>query len=961
MRCVRPRFAWPLLLSGLIFWLVLPLGSGDEGRRRAAFESSISRASWELGDQPAGPALRPGLDGPIAQSPNGLPAIPFALTPVALRTTAEIATEQEVRDRAATVRGDVRDRPEFEVPGRRQLPVDPRSPDISRWPPGPSQAEDPTLAPPTPFILTTGTTIEGPDLTSTMSFPPDTMGDVGSSQYFVALNGRMRVSNKSTRALEFDFDPDTFFAAAVRNNDLTTDPRVRYDRISGRWFVAYITIGIPNRVVLAVSSSATITAGTTWTYWFIANTVTNGSGQPCLADYETLGIDAHALYIGVNQFCGSSLLAASFFNTSAFIVNKASLFGSAATVSLISPLLNGLTGGPITPQGADNVAASPTYGYFVGVDALELGQLSVLRISNPGTSPAGTIVDVLVPATSVPFNVPHSGSSVLLDALDDRLMNAVVRNGRLYTAHAIGVNASGTTSGADRTAVRWYELENLASTPSLRQSGTIVDQAVSNPSFFWFPSINTNAAGDIVVGYASAGANRFAGAAASHRRAADPLGTMQAPVTLVNGSAVYNPGGAEEPYRWGDYSMVSVDPVDDTTFWTAQMYTSGANVYGTRAIRLTVSTTVPMAPTAVNDSYTTAFNSPLNVAAPGVLANDLTNNGGTMSSALVTSVSQGALIVNTDGGISYTPPPGFSGTVSFTYRATNTIGSSSPATVTITVLPASATPDPPSGLYVASVVANRVTLRWTRPVAGPTPTSFVLKGGLVQGETLAAIPTGSPEPIFTFEAPNGAFWIRMHSLNGVAESGPSNEVPLYVNVLHPPSAPAALLGYTSGSDVALSWNPTFDGGAPTEFVLDVTGALTASIPLGHVTSFAFSGVVDGTYTVALRAINSGGSSPPSNQLTLTFPGPCSGLPGAPTNFLAFKTGSVITVLWDGPTAGSAPTQYILTVAGPFSGSFATGGRTLRGTVLPGSYSLSVRAANPCGEGPVTPPVVVTIP
>ena len=213
---------------------------------------------------------------------------------------------------------------------------------------------------------------------------------------------------------------------------------------------------------------------------------------------------------------------------------------------------------------------------------------------------------------------------------------------------------------------------------------------------------------------------------------------MQAPVALVNGSAVYDPGGAQDPYRWGDYSMVSVDPVDDTTFWTAQMYTSGADVYGTRAIRLTVTTTMPMAPTAVNDSYATAFNTPLNVTAPGVLANDATNNGGAMSAVVATSVSQGALILNANGSFSYTPPTGFSGTVSFTYRASNTVGLSSPATVTITVLPASATPDPPSGLYVASVVANRVTLRWTPPASGPTPTSFMLKGGIVPGETLAA-------------------------------------------------------------------------------------------------------------------------------------------------------------------------------------------------------------------------------
>ena len=54
-------------------------------------------------------------------------------------------------------------------------------------------------------------------------------------------------------------------------NHLTSDPRVRYDRLSGRWFPISIDVpgftgGLPKRVLLAVSDSSTITTDTVWTY-----------------------------------------------------------------------------------------------------------------------------------------------------------------------------------------------------------------------------------------------------------------------------------------------------------------------------------------------------------------------------------------------------------------------------------------------------------------------------------------------------------------------------------------------------------------------------------------------------------------------------------------------------------------------------------------------------------------------
>ncbi len=76
---------------------------------------------------------------------------------------------------------------------------------------------------------------------------------------------------------------------------------------------------------------------------------------------------------------------------------------------------------------------------------------------------------------------------------------------------------------------------------------------------------------------------------------------------------------------------------------------------------------------------------PLNVAAPGVLANDNSNGGGAMTASLVSNVSNGVLTLAADGSFAYTPNAGFAGTDTFTYRAVTAVGDGNVATVTITV------------------------------------------------------------------------------------------------------------------------------------------------------------------------------------------------------------------------------------------------------------------------------------
>jgi hypothetical protein len=191
---------------------------------------------------------------------------------------------------------------------------------------------------------------------------------------------------------------------------------------------------------------------------------------------------------------------------------------------------------------------------------------------------------------------------------------------------------------------------------------------------------------------------------------------------------------------------------------------------------------------------------------------------------------------------------------------------------------------------------------------------------------LASIPTGSTLPTFTFTAPSGVFFLRVHTLSGAARSAASNEIRVFVNVAVPPSAPSGLLSLVNGSSLALAWKNTLGGGTPTGLVLDVSGDIETAIPLGLTDTFSVAGVPPGTYTIGLRAVNAAGSSLATGPLTLTFPEACSGRPARRHQRARLSRGPHRAVSWESPATGVAPTGYLLNVTGGFSGSFRTAAR-----------------------------------
>ena len=98
------------------------------------------------------------------------------------------------------------------------------------------------------------------------------------------------------------------------------------------------------------------------------------------------------------------------------------------------------------------------------------------------------------------------------------------------------------------------------------------------------------------------------------------------------------------------------------------------------------------APVATADSYSTAEDTALTVAAPGVLANDTDADGDALSVMNVTPPAHGSVTLNANGSFTYTPNANFNGTDTFTYKASGGGLDSNVATVTITVTPVADVP-----------------------------------------------------------------------------------------------------------------------------------------------------------------------------------------------------------------------------------------------------------------------------
>jgi hypothetical protein len=399
------------------------------------------------------------------------------------------------------------------------------------------------------------------------SAPPDTNGAVGATQYVQWVNSSFAVFNKSTGALiSGPIAGNTlwsgFGGGCQTNND--GDPIVLYDKAAQRWMFSQFSVSTtPFLQCVAVSTTSDAT-GTFNRYSF---------SYPNFDDYPKMGVWPDAYYVTFNMFNGNTFVGA---DACAYDRN-AMLNGAAATQVCFQ---QGSSIGGLLPADLDGntapPAGSPNYLMYFGTNNLNLFKFHV-NFTTPSSStfsgPTVIPVTAFTPVCNGGTCVTQPGTTNKLDSLADRLMYRLAyRNFGSHESLAVNHSVAAGTSGG----VRWYEIQNPAGTPTLAQQGTFAPDS----NFRWMGSIAMDQSGDMAMGYSVSSSSVSPSVRFTGRTPSDPVNTMEAETSIVTGTGSQN----GTLTRWGDYSAITVDPVDDCTFWytTEYMKTTGTFNWNTR-------------------------------------------------------------------------------------------------------------------------------------------------------------------------------------------------------------------------------------------------------------------------------------------------------------------------------------------------------------------------------------------
>jgi len=374
------------------------------------------------------------------------------------------------------------------------------------------------------------------------SYPPDTCGAAGPNHFVEVVNRNFAVYNKSTGEELINILLGAFLPGS------NGDPRVLYDQYSDRWFI--IVCDFNTKIFLAVSTSDDPTGD-----WFKCDfIVSQGSDAGKWPDYPTLGVDEVGVYTAAYMIGGGN-------GMSIFALDKAPLIDEDPGLGDIYAFRELPWEGAIQPV---HTFDSSEGEYFVS--RASSTTLRVRLLTDLTTTPVLTELGfITVPSHSEPPDAPALGSTVPLDTVGHRLMNAVYRDGYIWTAHCINVGG--------RAASRWYKIDVFNTT--LDDYGTIEDSVM----YYYFPTIMVNAGGDAIMGFSGSHSDQYAAAYYTGRLASDPPGEMAPPVLLKEGEATYNLIDSYGRNRWGDYSLCSLDPIKQT-LWTIQEYAHSHNVSG---------------------------------------------------------------------------------------------------------------------------------------------------------------------------------------------------------------------------------------------------------------------------------------------------------------------------------------------------------------------------------------------
>ena len=121
--------------------------------------------------------------------------------------------------------------------------------------------------------------------------------------------------------------------------------------------------------------------------------------------------------------------------------------------------------------------------------------------------------------------------------------------------------SSGSVSG-----IRWFELRNVTAGPV-----SVFQQSTYQPdsTWRWMGSVAMDKFGNMAVGFSASSRNIFPQLRYAGRLVTDPINTLaQGEAHLFDGTG----SQVNTSNRWGDYSSMAIDPVDDVTFWYTNEY-----------------------------------------------------------------------------------------------------------------------------------------------------------------------------------------------------------------------------------------------------------------------------------------------------------------------------------------------------------------------------------------------------
>jgi hypothetical protein len=441
-----------------------------------------------------------------------------------------------------------------------------------------------TTLEPAPLSPALATNFEGlPD--AGWVLPPDTSGAAGPNHLMVMLNDRVRVQDKSGNVLS-TVTLGTFWSPTGVSD--VFDPKVIYDPLANRFVVT--TCG--NRrsatscMLFGVSASSDPT-GAWYLYKFDAD-----SGDANWADYGNLGMNGKWFTFTCNMFTRSG---DSFAGVSIWAIDKSSVVSGGAPRATL--FFKTGVGSVISP--CITYSSSEATQYMVNVVNGNLGGKGYVRIhtiTGTATSPtytASSLYPIGVAWSRSFMGAPQLGSTNKIATNDDRMMNAVLRNGRIWCTHTGALPASVPT----HIGVVWWEIDPVVGTTV--QSGYIEDP--TGQMFYFFPSIAVNKNDEALIGFSGSSATTYCGAYYAYRTPSTPSGQTMAVGLTKAGVAPY--GGS----RWGDYSATCVDPANDTDLWTIQEYAALNGRWGTwwGKIGNSVDTTAPHVSSASAISGTT--------------------------------------------------------------------------------------------------------------------------------------------------------------------------------------------------------------------------------------------------------------------------------------------------------------------------------------------------------------------